>query len=299
MDFRQLEAFIATVDHQSFSAAAEALYLSQPTISSYIHSLERELNTQLIRRTTKKFEVTVNGQQLYEYAVALLRLQQKAITELSNTGTKELHIGTSSVPGLCILPRALAGYRKECPEVNAYVTHSDSMDIIQQVENGTLDVGLVGRKTEGNCVFETIATDELVIATPNNAYYREKYGENTDLKGLMKEPFIMRTEQSGTQYEAEQLLQKLGLAEKDLNIVAKVNDAHALQNYVIQGFGISLVSHRMVKAEAQRGKLLVFPLGEYARQRNFYLVFQEGPYLPKSAISFIKYMRELADKKDL
>ena len=81
MDFRQLEAFIATVDHQSFSAAAEALYLSQPTISSYIHSLERELNTQLIRRTTKKFEVTVNGQQLYEYAVALLRLQQKAITE--------------------------------------------------------------------------------------------------------------------------------------------------------------------------------------------------------------------------
>ena len=79
MDFRQLEAFIATVDHQSFSAAADALYLSQPTISSYIHSLERELNTQLIRRTTKKFEVTVNGHQLYEYAVALLRLQQSIL----------------------------------------------------------------------------------------------------------------------------------------------------------------------------------------------------------------------------
>ena len=76
MDFRQLEAFIATVDRQSFSAAADSLYLSQPTISSYIHSLERELNTQLIRRTTKKFEVTPNGQQLYDYAAALLRLQQ-------------------------------------------------------------------------------------------------------------------------------------------------------------------------------------------------------------------------------
>ena len=72
MDFRQLEAFIATVDHQSFSAAAEALYLSQPTISSYIHSLERELNTQLIRRTTKKFEVTVNGQQLVPFPIFLL-----------------------------------------------------------------------------------------------------------------------------------------------------------------------------------------------------------------------------------
>jgi DNA-binding transcriptional LysR family regulator len=173
------------------------------------------------------------------------------------------------------------------------------MDIIQQVENGTLDVGLVGRKTEGNCVFESIAMDELVIAAPNNAYYREKYGENPDLRELLKEPFIMRTEQSGTQYEAEQLLQKLGLSEKDLKIVAKVNDAHALQNYVIQGLGISLVSHRMVRAEAQRGKLLVFPLGDYARQRNFYLVFQEGPYLPKSAIAFIRYIREMYQKKDL
>ena len=299
MDFRQLEAFIATVDHQSFSAAAEALYLSQPTISSYIHSLERELNTQLIRRTTKKFEVTVNGQQLYEYAVALLRLQQKAITELSNTGVKELHIGTSSVPGQCILPRVLAGYRREASEVSAFVTHSDSLDIIQQVENGTLDVGLVGMKTDCNCVFEAIATDELVIAAPNNAYFREKYGSEPDLKELLKEPFIMRTEQSGTQYEAEQLLQKLGLSEKDLQIVAKVNDAHALQNYVIQGLGISLVSHRMVKAEAQRGKLLVYPLGEYARKRNFYLVFQEGPYLPKAAIAFIRHILDLSQKKEL
>jgi len=109
----------------------------------------------------------------------------------------------------------------------------------------------------------------------------------------------MRTEQSGTQYEADQLLQSLGLSEKDLQIVARVNDAHALQNYVIQGLGISLVSHRMVKADAQRGKLLVYPLGQHARQRSFYLVFQEGPYLPKSAIAFIRYVRELSRKKDL
>jgi DNA-binding transcriptional LysR family regulator len=154
-------------------------------------------------------------------------------------------------------------------------------------------------KTDCNCVFESIATDELVIAAPNNAYFREKYGDNADLKELLKEPFVMRTEQSGTQFEAEQLLQKLGLSEKDLQIVAKVNDAHALQNYVIQGLGISLVSHRMVKAEAQRGKLLVYPLGEYARKRNFYLVFQEGPYLPKAAIAFIRYIRDLSQKKEL
>ena len=78
MDFRQLEAFVSTVEHKSFSAAAAALYLSQPTISSHVHSLEKELRVQLIHRTTKRFEVTSEGQRLYEYAVALLQLQIQA-----------------------------------------------------------------------------------------------------------------------------------------------------------------------------------------------------------------------------
>ena len=212
MDFRQLEAFIATVDHQSFSAAAEALYLSQPTISSHIQALEGELQTKLIRRTTKKFEITPEGQQLYEYAVALIRLQQKAVSELSNTGIRELHIGASSVPGQCILPKVLAGYHDIAPGVNFQITNADSLDIIQKVEAGTLDLGLVGMKTESkHCVFEPFATDELVIAAPNTPYFREKYGNQFSLQ-LMKEPMIMRTEQSGTKQEAERLLQNLGVS---------------------------------------------------------------------------------------
>ena len=294
MDFRQLEAFIATVDNQSFSAAAEALYLSQPTISSHIHSLERELHTQLIRRTTKKFEVTPEGRQLYDYAVAMVRLQQKAVSELSSVGIKELHIGTSSVPGQCILPKVLAGYREQAPEVKFHVAHSDSMEVIRKVEAGTLELGLVGTKTDSPCQFESIATDELVIAAPNNAYFREKYGSNPSLLELMKEPFIMRTEQSGTKVESEHVLHSLKLTEADLNIVARVNNAEALHNYLKLGLGISLVSNRLVKEQEEQGSLLVFPLGEHARPRKFYLVYQEGPYLPKAAENFIRYLRDLS-----
>lgn len=57
MDIRQLEAFVYTVKTKSFSEAAKKLYLSQPTISAHIHALEQELQTQLIRRTTKTFSI--------------------------------------------------------------------------------------------------------------------------------------------------------------------------------------------------------------------------------------------------
>lgn len=299
MEFRQLEAFVATVDHRSFSAAAEALYLSQPTISSHIQALEGELQTKLIRRTTKKFEITPEGQQLYEYAVALIRLQQKAVSELSNTGIRELHIGASSVPGQCILPGVLAGYHEIVPGTNFRITNADSLDIIQKVEAGTLDLGLVGMCTESrHCIFEPFATDELVIAAPNTPYFREKYG-NKFSKQLMKEPMIMRTEQSGTKQEAERLLRQLGLSDQDLNIVASMNDAEALRNCIIQGLGISIVSHRMVREQERQGNLLIYKIDEYVVPRKFYLVYQDGPYLPKAAESFIRYLRQLSSDMSL
>lgn len=293
MEFRQLEAFVATVDHRSFSAAAEALYLSQPTISSHIQALESELQTKLIRRTTKKFEITAEGQQLYEYAIALIRLQQKAVSELSNTGTRELHIGASSVPGQCILPGLLAGYREISPSVNFQITNADSMDIIQKVESGTLDLGLVGMCTESkHCIFEAFATDELVVAAPNTPYFREKYGTEFSLQ-LMKEPMIMRAEQSGTKQQAERLLQQLGLSEHDLNIVATMNDAETLRNCIIHGLGISIVSHRVVQEQERQGSLLIYRVADYVVPRKFYLVYQDGPYLPKAADAFIRYLRQL------
>ena len=144
-----------------------------------------------------------------------------------------------------------------------------------------------------HCIFEPFATDELVIAAPNTPYFREKYGTQFSLQ-LMKEPMIMRAEQSGTKQEAERLLQQLGLSEQDLNIVASMNDAEALRNCVIHGLGLSIVSHRVVREQERQGSLLIYKIGAYVNPRRFYLVYQDGPYMPKAADSFIRYLRQLS-----
>ena len=288
MDFRQLEAFVSTVEHKSFSAAAAALYLSQPTISSHVHSLEKELQVQLIHRTTKRFEVTSEGQRLYEYAVALLQLQKKAINELSDAPKKELHIGASSVPGQCILPQILGNYRQLCPDVCFQVVFSDSLDIIQQVSNGTLDIGLVGTTAESRCAFVPFVSDELVVAVPNTPHYQELISSRTPLSQLLKEPIIMRTDHSGTMRETQQFLQRLQISMDDLNIIAYMNDAAAIQNCVIQGLGVSIMSRQTVEASAQRGDLLMVPLGEHALLRKLYIVYRESEFLPRTSLDFIQ-----------
>ena len=144
MDIRQLEAYVYTVKYRSFSLAAQKLYLSQPTVSAHICNLEKELHTQLLKRTTKTLSVTPAGQTLYNYAAEILDLRHKAILELSNEQETMLHIGVSSVPSLYLLPELLAAYHEKTPEIRFRTSCSDSLDVINKVADSTCDIGLVG-----------------------------------------------------------------------------------------------------------------------------------------------------------
>ncbi len=81
MEFKQLEAFVAVVDYGSFSEAARRLYLTQPTISAHIRSLEDELHMKLIIRTTKKTTITAKGYQLYDSAVRMLEIRNNLLVK--------------------------------------------------------------------------------------------------------------------------------------------------------------------------------------------------------------------------
>lgn len=181
MDIRQLEAFVYTVKYQSFSLAAQKLYLSQPTVSSHINNLEKELHTQLLKRTTKSLSVTPAGQTLYNYAAEILNLQQKAILELSDKNQKLLHIGVSSVPSLYLLPELLSAYHQEMPDVRFRTSCSDSLDVIAVMDDAaslirciTLGMGIsiLSRATVQN---DAQLGKLLIIPLEQSAFLRKLY----------------------------------------------------------------------------------------------------------------------------
>ena len=173
MDIRQLEAFVYTVKYQSFSLAAQKLYISQPTVSAHIRSLEEEFHTQLLKRTTKSLSLTPAGTKLYSYATEILTLQQKAIVELANETKPQLRIGASSVPSLYFLPELLSAYHAVHSDIRVYASCSDSLDVVHKVDDGICDIGLVGTTTsDTSCEFLPFASDELVIAAPATPHYQ-------------------------------------------------------------------------------------------------------------------------------
>ena len=155
MEFKQLEAFVAVVDYGSFSEAARRLYLTQPTISAHIRSLEEELHSKLIIRTTKKTTVTTRGYQLYDSAVRMLEIRNNLLNNFTGAQKHMIDLAASTIPSSYLLPELLAGFGGTHPDIYFHSELSDSMGIIHQVENGRLDFGLVGmgRTPEMKAVF--------------------------------------------------------------------------------------------------------------------------------------------------
>lgn len=293
MEFKQLEAFVAVVDYNSFSEAARHLYLTQPTISAHIRSLETELNSRLIIRTTKKLTITSRGYQLYDCAVRMLNIRNNLIEEFTGANKKIIDLGVSTIPSSYLLPELLSAFGKEHSDVYFHSWQSDSMGAIQKVLDGSVDLSLVGQTAEEEtCCFIPFCQDSLVIATPVNEHYLCLKNQPTTFRDFWKDAFILRENGSGTKKEMDLFLEKLKISPTDLNVIARMNDLESIKKSIVNGLGISILSARSVRDLEQTKQILLFPLEESAHTRNFYIVYNKNRILKPHVKQFLHFVRD-------
>ena len=297
MNLNQLEVFVAVADHKSFSRAAEALYLTQPTVSVYISSLEKELNAKLFVRNTKEIDVTEQGMKLYQYAREMLILQNR-ITELfasdSGKAKPRLVVAASTVPSRYLLPDILAGYKEKYPSGQLELRESDSARVIEDVANHVVDVGFTGTLIENkSCRYLPFYEDELVVIMPNTDRYRAILEQEKGLEWICREPLLMREEGSGTRKEAEKQLKLSGIDVGGLSIAASVESTETIKRSVKNGIGITIISSLAVREEIAAGSVLAFSMGKNRSTRKLYLVYNNSYALSRQAENLVKVVREL------
>ena len=225
-----IRGFVAVVDYGSFSEAARKLYLTQPTISAHVRSLEEELHTKLIIRTTKKTTITTKGYQLYDSAVRMLEIRNNLLENFTGVQKHMIDLAASTIPSSYLLPEILAAYGKTHPDTYFHSIQTDSAESINRVLDGTVDLALVGQNTsDESCVFLPFCQDELVIATPVTQHYLEMQNHAITFQDFMKDPIIIREKGSGTKKEMDIFLEKLGITSSDLNVIARMNDLETYQ----------------------------------------------------------------------
>lgn len=297
MNLKQLEAFVQVSESGSFSKAAKELFLTQPTISAHISSLEKELNVRLFIRNTKEVSLSDDGKDLYRYAKQITDLE-KAIEERfymdSDDGKHFITIAASTIPAQYLLPKILMCYRERYPKEQIKIMETDSSEVVTQVVDHMVDVGFTGTVLEKkHCKYIPFYKDELAVITPDTPEYRILKEQNRDdIDWIKRKPLILREEGSGTRKEAEKQLKSAGISMEALDIVASIANQETIKKSVKQGMGITVLSR--LAAEDEDG-LLIFPIPGADEGRDINLVYNKNYQMTRSADRFIRIVKEVYD----
>lgn len=299
MDFKQIEAFVYVVRHKSFSKAADALYLTQPTISSHISSLENILGIKLIDRSSKEIYPTTAGKIFFEYAQNLINMRDNAIYALKDFSTNikgKLEIAASTVPSQYIVPELIINFLQKYKNINFNLIQLDTGQVIEELIDKKFEIGIVGSMIKNDkLVYEKLTKDKLVLITPCNKKYKDMINKKISINELINEPFIFRESGSGTRQEFEKFLNKANVNPKSIKIIAQINNLEAIKQAVHLGLGVSIVSARSAEDYLKSGMLKVFEIEGFTMKREFYLVhYKNRPISPitKAFKSFaLKYYK--------
>lgn len=289
MEFKHLEVFVKLVDTFSFSAAADELNISQPTVSLHIKQLEEELDTPLFIRSTRELKITEEGSSLYREAKDLLQQRTALIGRFINPHQKVLRIGASTIPAGYILPEVLSRFKRPYPDILIQIEEQNSYETIKRVSSRKVDAGIVGMKTDDeNCEFQEIYQDEFVFITPNTQYYKDLKKSTWDLQRLAQEPLIVRESGSAVKQNMDMILRAANIPVESLNIVTSINNIEVIKRLVSQGAGTSFISKIAAEDMVARKELLAFTLENMPHQyRGLYLVWNKKITIPSHLRAFL------------
>lgn len=301
MDLHKLAIYCKVIELKSFTRAAEAMFLSQPTISEHIRALEQEIGQRLINRLGRstsspgsnggrEIKTSEAGKILYAYARKMLHLQQEVLDNLgqySGSLAGRLAIGAGTIPGAYILPQKIGAFKKDYPDITIALRIAGSRTIANEILSGELEMGILGAQwRENGLTWQEIFSDELILAVTADHPWAGR--RQITVQQLTAEPFIMRDHSSGTRLAVGRILEQHGLNPAQLNVVAEIGSTEAIRQSIKAAIGISILSSQAVKDDIAHGSLVAVAIDGVRMIRPFYMVTRKNQSLSPLCSAFIR-----------
>ncbi len=290
MDFDQLTTFLEVVKLRSFSRAGQKVFRSQSAVSAQIRQLEQEYGEKLLDRSAKTVRLTPAGEVLYEYATQLISLRQESQRAVADQGSKPrgvLLIGANEATCLYVLPDIFAEYHRLHPSVQISVYRNFSRKILENVEEGRVDVGIVTLPVKSpRLKVHVIFRDRLVLmASPLNPLAKHK---TVRVRDIAEQPLIFPR----TGY-TRQLLDKMFRPYRArLRVSMELPSVGMIKHFVAAGLGVSLISASFAREEERAGVVRLIEIEGIERWRELGLVYRRDRSLPRAATAFIELARQ-------
>ena len=290
--FTQLTAFLAVVRGGSVTAAADELVVTQPSVSSAIASLGRELGCELFERAGRGIQLTAAGAAFAPYAedvVGLLRSGREAALQAAEVSARRMQIAAVTTAAESFVPGLMRSFSELHPEVELTLMVGNNEEVLARVLTHRDDVAISGRPPGGErLVAEPIMENEIVCITyPDDPAVG---GRALDAAALADRAWLLRERGSGTRTLNERFLSERGLAPRTLTLGSN----GAIKQAARARLGVSLLSRAAVETELESGWLGEIPLTDGPETRSWFVLRSAvGPVRPTVEL-FIAFLRDAA-----
>ena len=260
MDLAQIEAFVEVARRGRFSRAAEALYLTQPSLSARIHKLEADLNVVLFHRLGRGVRLTDAGKSFLPFARrALESLDQArdALGALQNAASGTLRVATARAMGAYVLPEILERFRSEHPGIDVHIRTARSSEVLQMVVDEEVEVGLGRSRRHPDIVAVEMYEEEVALVThPSHPFAATSRASIYD---VAREPLILYDRDSSFFVLIDRVCREAGIVP---NVGMELDSIEATKRMIERGLGISFLPVHGVAREVEEGSLALVQLQE-------------------------------------
>lgn len=293
----QLAAFVCVIRRGSVTAAADELYVTQPSVSAAVAALEREVGAKLLERDGRGLRPTAAGAAFAPYAQHVLGLLEeggRAAREAVDGERATLRISAVTSAGDHVVPPLIRAFRDAHPELDLSLHIGNRSEVFAGLLDHRADVAITGRVPDDDrLVGEAFGVNEIVLVTaPDDPLARRRWVAVEELAGR---PWLLREPGSGSRAMAEEWLRLRGLVPDVLTLGSNT----AVREAARSGLGIGLVSRTSAALELRHGLLgTIRPRGGLPQRQWFVVRSTVGPARP-SADAFVAFLGSAAAKQVL
>ena len=295
MELSQLEAFLEAVERGSFRRAAEALLLSQPSLSTRIQRLEDALGVPLFHRMARGVRLTDMGRTFLPFAqrsMESLRRGTEVLESVRHASAGILNMATARVIGTYVLPGILREFQQQYPETNLHIKIGESTEVLRMVLNEEVQIGLARYMQHPDVDAIHLYDEEAVlVAHPKNAFAKSG---TASMQEVAQEPLILYDPgDPGSSYLTfiNKLCREAGITPK---VEMNLDSVEAVKNMVELGLGISLLPRSGVRQSLENGALVLIPLAE--RQQVLlptYVLVRKGQHYSSTVLAFMGLLHHI------
>jgi len=286
---QQLRIIKAIASENSFTRAAEVLYISQPSLSKQVKVLENRLGILLINRESNKISLTEGGKLFLQYSERVLALCEescRALNDLKNGDRGNLTVGASQTIGTYLMPRVLALFAQHYPQINLKVHVDSTRFIAKNVVNRDIDIAVVGGYVpddlKKSLKIESFVEDELTLIIPKSHPFATKKQKSINKDELYHLNFITLNPNSTIRKFIDNILIQNHIETNQLNIIMQLNSIEAIKTAVSLGLGAAFVSSSAIEKEIELKTIEIIKIENIKITRTLSIITNPECYQSKA-----------------